>query len=293
MGNITVTLDVSGVDDLVRELGAFQEEVAKKVGDLAAQTHLHIKEQVQQKLTSRRQMYDDALDSVVEVSPGVHVITLKKEAVWIEEGMEAHSMVDDLLKNNAKTAKDGSKYKVIPFEHDKGGASQTSQTNMLNMALRTELKKRNIPYKGIERGPGGSPKTGLLHKFNMMDSPLRPAGTAGKPGWGKGAEGAVMQGPNSLGGSGGGTPLLKGVRIYQTAVFKKDAAGNEVPDLDKKGQQKAKRSIMTFRVVSSKHKGTKWEHPGIEGTHFFEEAETWAKQQWDTHIVPDILRKFK
>jgi hypothetical protein len=50
---------------------------------------------------------------------------------------------------------------------------------------------------------------------------------------------------------------------------------------------------MTFRVVSSKHKGVKWEHPGIEGTHFFEEAETWAKQQWDNQIVPDILRKFQ
>jgi hypothetical protein len=293
MGNITVTLDLSGVEEVVRDLGAFQAEVAKKVGDLAAQTHLHIKEQVQHKLTSRRQMYDDALDSVVEVSPGVHVITLKKEAIWIEEGMEAHSMVDDLLKNNAKTAKDGSKYKVIPFDQGKGGASQTLQTNTLNMALRTELKKRNIPYKGVERGPGGAPKTGLLHKFNMMESPTRPAGTAGKPGWGKGAEGAVMQGPNAQGGSGGGTPFLKGVRIYQTALFKKDAAGNSIPDLDKKGKQKASRSIMTFRVVSSKHKGTKWEHPGMEGTHFFEEAETWAKQQWDSQIVPDILRKFQ
>jgi hypothetical protein len=292
MSNVTVNLDLSGVEEVVRELKEFQVEVQRKVGDLASQTHLHIKEQVQQKLNARRQMYDDALSRVEEVSPGVFVITLDRKAVWIEEGMDPHSMVDDLLRNGAKIAKDGSRYKVIPFDQGKGGASQTVGQNLLNQALRVELKKRNIPYKSIERAPDGTPKSGLLHKFNILDAPNRPAGTEGRPGFGKGAVGEVLQGPNAQGGSGGGTPLLKGVRIYQSALFKKDAQGNQVPDLDKKGKQKATRSIMTFRVVSSKHKGIKWNHPGIEGTHFFEEAETWAGQQWEQHVLPDIVKKF-
>jgi hypothetical protein len=163
---------------------------------------------------------------------------------------------------------------------------------MLNVALRQELRKKNISYKSVERHPDGSPKTGLLHKFNISDSPIRPAGTEGKPGFGKGAVGEVMQGPNAQGGSGGGTPLLHGVRIYQTAVFKKDAQGNSVPDFDKKGRQKAVRGIVTFRVVSSKHAGLKWNHPGIEGTHFFDEAETWCARTWEHNILPDILKRF-
>jgi hypothetical protein len=291
-GDITVSLDLSGVEEAVRELKEFQAEVQSKASDLAAQTHLHIKEQVQQRLNTRREMYDDALSSVQEVGPGIWVITLDKKAAWIEEGMEPHSMVDALLKNGAKTAKDGSKYKVIPFDQGKGGATTTAGQAMLNTALRQELKKRNIPYKAVERHPDGSPKTGLLHKLNILDKPQRPEASAGKPGFGKGPVGEVMQGPNAQGGSGGGTALLQGVRIYQTALFKKDSQGNSVPDLDKKGRQKASRGIVTFRVVSSKHKGIKWEYPGIEGTHFFEEAERWAGQEWEQKILPDILRRF-
>lgn len=202
-----------------------------------------------------------------------------------------HSMVDSLLRNNAKTAKDGSKYKVIPFDQGKGGATTTPGQSLLNQAVRQELQKRNINYKKIERHPDGRPKTGLLHKLDITSAPLRPEGTQGRPGFGKGAVGEVMQGPNAQGGSGGGTPLLQGLRIYQTGVFKRDAQGNQVPVMDKFGRQKVTRGIVTFRVVSSKHKGIKWEHPGLEGTHFFEEAEKWAEDQWTQNILPDILRR--
>ena len=273
----------------MKELQDFQQEVKSKVADLAGQAHLHILEQAQEKLHARRQMYVDALSSVQEVSPGVHVIVLDRKAVWIEEGMEPHSMVDDLLRNNAKTAKDGSKYRAIPFDMGKGRASQTAGQNELNMGLRQELKKRNIAYKSVERHPDGSPKTGTLHSFSVGDAPLRPSGTEGKHGFGKGPVGAVMQGPAAS----GGTPLLAGVRITQTALFKNDAQGNRVPDLNKKGQQKAVRGIMTFRVVSSKHKGTLWEHPGIESVRFFDETEKWAEAQWSNRILPEILARFK
>lgn len=290
--NLTVTLDLSGVSEALRELQEFQQAVVQAGEDLADQTHLHIKQQVAEKLNTRREMYEAALSKPTQIRPGHWDITLDRSAIWIEEGMEPHSMVDDLLRTGARTAKDGSRYKVIPFDQGKGGDTVGAARRELNLAVRAELKKRNIPYTGIERDAGGKPKEGMLHKFDILDAPLRPAGTEGKHGWGKGAVGQVMQGPNEFGGSGGGTPLLAGVRIYQTALFKKDDAGNLVPDLDKKGQQRAKRGIVTFRVVSSKHKGTKWNYPGIEGGHFFEDAERWVSHEWENTILPELLKRF-
>jgi hypothetical protein len=288
MGDIWVELNVEGlVESVKKDLEGLERDTHKAVQLLAAQAHAHIKEQVQAKLHSRRQMYDEALSEVAEVAPGVWAITLEAKAVWIEEGMPPHSMVDDLLKKNAKVAKDGSTYKVIPFSQNKGPTMMSPGSAALAQALKSELKKRSIPYAKIERDPTGAPKTGLLHKFSMSQ-PMRPAGTAGKPGWGKGPIGSVMQGPNAQGGSGGGTPLLAGVSIYQTAIKGIDGK----PMLDKKGLQKAVRSIVTFRIVSSKHRGVKWNYPGIEGTHFFEECETWLKQEWETNILPDLLRKY-
>ena len=83
--NVRVSLDLSGVEETTRELQGFQEEVQRKASDLAAQTHLHIKEQVQQKLNTRREMYDNALSNVQQVGPGTWVIVLDKSANWIEE----------------------------------------------------------------------------------------------------------------------------------------------------------------------------------------------------------------
>ena len=289
--DLTLNLDLSGIREVIDDLQRLEAEAKKKVGDLAAQTHLHIKEDIQRDLHSRRDMYDEALNAAHEVSEGVWVITLDKKAVWIEEGMEPHSMVEDLLANNARTAKDGSRYRAIPFDvQGKGPARATAGGLMLAQTLKAEMKKRNISYKSVERHPDGSVKTGLLHKFNITDAPTRPGSSAGKPGFGKGPVGSVMQGPNAQGGSGGGTPLLSGVRVFQTAVWKKDAAGNNIPDLDKAGRQKGIRGVMTFRMVSTKHIGLKWNHPGLEGKNFFERAETWAKTQWDTQIVPELLR---
>ena len=291
MSDLVLNLDLSGIREAISDLQELEAEAKVKAGDLAAQTHLHIKEEVQRGLHARRDMYDEALGSPEQVADGVFVITLDKRAVWIEEGMDAHSMVDDLLANSARTAKDGSRYRVIPFPTSGGPARATPGGLLLMQALKGEMKKRNISYKKVERHPDGTPKAGLLHKFDV-NAPARPAGTEGKPGFGKGPVGDVMQGPNAQGGSGGGTPLLAGVRVYQTPLFKQDAQGNRTPDMDKKGQQRATRGIVTFRVVSSKHRGMKWEHPGTEGKHFFEKAEEWAKHQWDTVILPELLKKF-
>jgi hypothetical protein len=295
MADIWVELNTAGlVESVKQDIEGLERDTHKAVQLLAAQAHAHIKEQVQVKLHTRREMYEDALSQVEEVAPGIWAITLNAKAVWIEEGMPPHSMVDDLLRKGAKTAKDGSLYKVIPFSHKKGPTQAGPSQQMMTAAVKDELKKRSIPYAKIEREPSGAPKTGLLHKFDMnhgggnIPTPNRPPGTEGKPGWGKGAVGQPMQGPNQAGGSGGGTPLLQGVRIYQNAITDKDGK----PAMNKQGQQKATRSIMTFRVVSSKHRGLKWNYPGIEGTHFFEECETWVQNVWENDILPELVRKY-
>jgi hypothetical protein len=84
-----------------------------------------------------------------------------------------------------------------------------------------------------------------------------------------------------------GIPFLQGLRVSQSAVFNSDGT----PKMDKKGKQMATRSITTYRVVSSKHEGESWQYPGIEGTHFFDEAIRWAEQEWEQKMLPELLRK--
>ena len=55
---------------------------------------------------------------------------------------------------------------------------------------------------------------------------------------------------------------------------------------------KVRRDIMTFRVVSSKHKGSKWIHPGFEPKKFMDEALKWAEKIFNDEILPSILEKY-
>ena len=293
MADLVLELDTKELDGLARDFESFEAELNRSAQLLAGQTHLHILEQVQQRLHSRREMYVKALSKPSEIAPGVFMITLKEEGGWIEEGMPPHSMVKDLLGDNPKVAADGSRYRVIPFQHGKGGpASNTPAEQELVGAIKEELKKMRVPWKGIERNQDGSPKTGLLHKLDI-GGPARPQHATPSPnqtrdsrfpenqhGYGHGPVGSPMQGPT-------GIPFLKGLRITQTALFNDDGT----PRLDKKGRQMASRSITTFRVVSSKHEGERWNYPGIEGTHFFEEALEWASREWESKMLPELLKK--
>jgi hypothetical protein len=87
--------------------------------------------------------------------------------------------------------------------------------------------------------------------------------------------GAVRQGPT-------GIPLLKGVSIYQRKV------------MDKHGKAVTQKFAMTFRIVSSKMKGTgRWVHPGLEPRKFMDETFTWAVKEWETKMQPEILQQLK
>lgn len=164
-----------------------------------------------------------------------------------------------------------SRYASIPFEHGpKGPTQMTEAQSDLLSTIKAEMAKKKIPYAKLEKNALGATKLGLLHKFDITSAPLK---TGNGPGQGAGPVGAVRQGPT-------GIPFLQGVNVYQLPV----------PNVG--GKPKVKKFIMTFRTVSSKHKGqSRWEHPGLKPVHLMDQATGWAQNEWDHKIVPALLEE--
>lgn len=250
-------------DQILNEVGANLQAMAKDIHDgvkaLSANTHAHILEQSAQRLHSRQQMFNSGLQ-YQQLDDHTWVITVPASIRWIEDGMKAGSMLPALLRSpKAKTAKDGSRYIVVPFKHSdsnrhRGPSTASAFAKQLANQVRSEMRRRGIPYqRPVERGPDGKPKLGLLHAFDIMNSPKRPHWTS---------------------------PALQGVRVYQHMTK------------GKRGEDVVSRDVMTFRVASSKHAGQKWEHPGLQPMNFLEEAQRWALQEWGFSILPEILKKY-
>mgnify|MGYP000284648165 CR=1 FL=1 len=267
---VYLNFDLGVLGELAKEFKPTIDKAMRDAArDLAIQTHAHIVEQVGEKLHTTRDKYYQAL-SISQVDEDTWVIQLDKSAMWIEEGLPPNKdMLDGLLKSSkAKTAKDGSRYMVVPFQQNKGPTQQTPAQASLTNTVKAEMKKRKIPYGKIEKDENGQAKTGLLHSFDILKQPTK---THEGPGQGKGPIGSVRQGQT-------GTPYLQGVRVYQNKVKGKD------------GKEHVKKSVMTFRVASSKHKGTgRWVHPGLEAKRFFDEAAEWALREFEERIKDKIL----
>lgn len=146
-----------------------EDAITQGVKQVASMTHAKTQELASQNLHSLRQLYTDHL-AFEELDHGVWVVSLDQPALFIEEGRKAGSMLDDLLKKNAKTAKDGSKYKVIPFSHSKHPSQVPASAAMFVNQVKSELKARKIPYKKIEYDQNGSPRIGKLHTINDISS---------------------------------------------------------------------------------------------------------------------------
>ena len=278
-------LDISHLIKLSDELKPAAEKALQEAAeDLSKMTYAHIVENVQQRLRSTRETYLDHL-SLKQVSRDTWIVDLTPGATWIEDGMPAQSMVDHLLDDTPRpwakpkpagapsgkthTSKDGSRWRVIPFEHNKGPLSQTPAQTDLTNTIKAEMKRRKIPYAKIERNDDGTAKTGLLHSFDIKNAPMKSQPKS----QGSGPIGQVRQGPT-------GIPHLQGIRVYQREVA------------DKAGKKAVRRFITTFRIVSSRHKEAgRWNHPGIEARKFFEEALEWARREFDTNIAPKILEQ--
>lgn len=143
-----------------------QEALYEGVKQLSAMTYAKTVELANEKLHSTREDYIKALD-YKEISKGVWIVSLDEKMLWLEEGKDPGSMIDDLLKKNPKIAKDGTKYKVVPFEHSKSPSKMSTFHKSLVDDLRKELKSRDIPFKKIEKNADGSPRIGKLHTLNI------------------------------------------------------------------------------------------------------------------------------
>lgn len=231
-----------------------EQDLQKAVANLAAITDAKVKEMAQQELKSSRQPFMDSL-GFEEIAPGVWVISVGEEGMWVEEGIESNKdMKPDLLAEGAKTSRSGHRYKVIPFDYGSPPSTQTPSTQMIVSELKSKLKKENIPFKKIERNADGSPKVGKLHELDLGN----PKGRSG--GLGK-----------------GNTPALNGLSIYQSIT----KSGN------------VRRDIMTFRTVSSgPGSAGKWHHPGLEAKKFLDRAVEWAAKEWEEKILPEVLKKW-
>lgn len=255
MPSLNVNIDVADLmSKFEGDKQAFESNIRKSVQALAASTHAHIMDQAADKLHSRYRMFADAMkNSFRQLDDQTWVIEIPSSVMWIEDGQEPHDMTEMLNHSSkAKTAKDGSKYMTIPFQHNKGGTYQTQSARSITDMLKRELKERKIPYGKIEKTASGKPKTGLLHSVDL--------GGPKKPHW--------------------SSPVLDGVRIYQKVVGQRG------------GQPVVQRSVMTFRTISSKHSGVKWQHPGNKPMHFIEEAYDWAMREWSDTMLPGIMEKF-
>lgn len=244
----------------------FQSSLESSLDDasksLSAMAYAKATELAQEKLHSRRQMFLDALSLYEE--DGIQVLALAASARWIDDGQSAHNQLDYLLTSpKAKLAKDGSKYLIVPFEHD---SNVPSSSQPMVAAVKRELKKRKIPFKKIERDHAGRPLLGRLHSFDINNRPLK---TKQGPGQGHGPLGGVRQGIS-------GIPFLQGVSVYQRNT---DAG--------------VKKSSMTFRVASSKQYATgEWKHPGNDPVLIIDEVYKWAQQTFENEIIPQILTDF-
>lgn len=171
MSKLRIEIDA---EEIASQFGEIKEEVSQALTEAVRQASVMAygiaNELAADKLTSRLKPYQDAL-SYEEISPGLWSIALDESAFWIEEGLDPHNQRDTLLQKNYKIAKDGSRYKSIPFEHSKNPSQQTQKARQITQMVKKELKARDIPFKKIERDAAGSPRIGKIHSFSVKDSP--------------------------------------------------------------------------------------------------------------------------
>jgi hypothetical protein len=252
------------------ELGeTAEDEMSRAAAQLTAQTKAKITELANTRLHSRRGMFIDAL-SHFQIDDNTWCVNLDKSARWIDEGMQEHSMLDDLLKSKkAKRAKDGSTYVVVPFQHNRTKQNMTPAQQSLLNTIKSELAKVGTTPNQIETKADGSPQMGLVRSLDITNKPKSTRALK----IGAGRFGDVAQGPT-------GIPLLKGVQVYQKEIKKPD------------GSTGVGRFVMTFRIASSKHKGqNRWHYPGVESTNLLEEGMRWALDTWESKIAPAMLAR--
>lgn len=158
------------IKEIVESLGnktkALREDLTKSVENLANMTHSKTLEIARDELISLSQMYMENVE-FSNPAPNLWVVTLKEKALWIEEGRKGGFMKELLDGKSGKVSKDGEKYAVIPFVHNKNPSQQSAKAKDLADDIKMALRKEGLNWKKIETNSDGSPRLGRLHSFNF------------------------------------------------------------------------------------------------------------------------------
>lgn len=205
---------------------------------------------------------------LVHVSDVLHVIELDQKAMWIEDGRKPTFMGDWMLQSaKTKTAKDGSRYLVVPFNlaHLAGkrqGGSGAGIPALETMARSALQKVRpRIAAGKIAYGADGKPQLGSLTKVPIDEPDRTVSGFFSRP---RSAEMAA----------------LTGLKAHEGIFYGKGAHLTQKKTRLLNGKESTSRDITTFRVLSSKHKAEgRWMYPEVKPFGAFDAAHKWAESQ--------------
>lgn len=207
----------------------------------------------------------------LDLGNGMWVVEVDEKARWIEEGRERMFM--DWLLKNAKTAKDGSKYKVIPMPQAKGAGSDgwNAHKPALREATEKVLKDNKISLKRLQRDSAGKPLVGLMRHIptGRLEAQKEVAtyGTPERNDW--------FSKPRTKEDSWNtGLPEHNGIFYLQGLMV--------VQFPDKTAKHGVNRQAITYRVISSKHQQEgRWFYPKVEPLNAVTRAAEWAQKEMD------------
>lgn len=258
MGNLKITIDVGSIAAQFKETTAeLENSLMKGIATLAQATKHQVEDWANngtgtlERLKSSRNQFLKSLQ-YEEVAPGVHIISIGEDGLFIEDGIAPGTdMKPKLLK--------GRKSMVVPFEHSKPPLQHNAQSLMIRGQLLHALKKQGLTIAGKEYH-NGDPRTPKLSE--MANGRIKPIHTFNfkSPIFGK-----------------GNTPVLHGVNIYQTK-----ASDNSI--------QRSIFTFRT--VSSGPKSAGKWIHSGTPPRNYLDKAEAWFEQEWENIVMPEILAKY-
>lgn len=174
MADLKFDIDVEAiVENFGNMKDQLTKEITESVGNLASMTHAKTLELARDKLSSLSQMY---MDNVEFSNPmeNFWVVTLKEPAMWIEEGRKSGFMEELLNGKSGKVNQKGERYAVIPFQHNKNPSQQSGKARELADQIKKAMRNKGLNWKKIERNEDGSPRVGMLHRFNVESARLKP-----------------------------------------------------------------------------------------------------------------------
>lgn len=274
--------------EVAQMLGAEVEQVQdllkQEVRTLAIRTHAFIVDKARKELKGffyeyylgRRSGGSGNLGEnlkLTHISDTLHVIELDQKAAWIEEGRPATFMGDWMLNSpKAKTAKDGSKYIVIPMKlaHLAGPGNKKASVPALETMAKEAVKRSRpkIALKKIQYQADGKPVVGTIRKVEIDDPGRHVGGMHSRP---RSAEMAALT----------GLPAHEGIFYGKGAALRQKVVGK----VGKTGKAKVARDVGTFRVLSSKHKAEgRWLYPEVKAFGGIPAAYDWAQEQMQAAI---------